>query len=191
MLTDQSADIDAHDLVYRPAHSPRGGRYGDRIDIAYLNAGAGRTIYEDDKANLRANIDGATWWVFKARGHRHQGQYRHAVKPRKPINVNAITGALFDLAQTDCGPITVYGADLYAGGPGNAYHAEYDRRPPSGQARGIILHEPWKQMRIHRAVYRTGKVVGDDRYLAAVTMTDEEYQAAIDRWAAALQEAPE
>jgi hypothetical protein len=96
---------------------------------------------------------------------------------------------LVDLSHSSCGPITVYGADLYAAGPGNAYRKGYERRDPEGLARGVILHEPWKQMRIHRALHQKGKVVGDDRYLAAVTMTDEEYQAVIDRWAAALQEA--
>ena len=189
MPVDQSSDIDGHDLVYRPGHSPVGGHYGERIDIAYLNGNLARTILDDDRAHWRRNINRATWWVYKMTGHRPNGLYRHAVKPRQTMNVNAITGILFDLIQEDVGSITVYGADLYAGGPGNAYHESYDRRTTKGQALGILDHEPWKQMRVHRAVYRTGKVQGDDRYVAAVTMTDEEYQAVIDRWAATREEA--
>jgi hypothetical protein len=189
MPVDQSADIDARDLVYRPSQSPMGGHYGSRIDIAYLNGRVGRTVYDDDEKELLARIEPATWWVYKNNGHRKHGYYRKALRPKMAINLNAITGMLFDLVKTDCGSITVYGADLYAGGPEKAYFPEYDLRPTSGQAMGILMHEPWKQMRLHRAIYRTGKVDGDDRYLAAVTMTDDEYQAVIDRWAAAREEA--
>ena len=193
MAVDQSAEIDGHDLVYRPAQSPIGGHYGHRIDIAYLNGWYGRKIYDDDQTRWRESIEPATWWVYKASGThvgRRDGLWRRSIRPKLRMNVNAITGILFDLVQHETGPISVYGADLYAGGPGNAYYATYSSREPGPQAQGIILHEPWKQMRVHRAVHATGRVVGDDRYLAAVTMTDDEYQAVIDRWKAALEEAP-
>jgi hypothetical protein len=189
MTRDQSADIDGHDLVYRPGHSSQGGRYGSRIDIAYLNGQLGREVYNDDWTRVCQQIEPATWWVYKSKGHRRDGLYRHSIKPKRTMNVNAITGILYDLVQFPVGTITVYGADLYAGGPGKAYQADYDRRDTVGQAQGIIMHEPWKQMRVHRAVHATGKVSGDDRYLAAVTMTDEDYQAVIDRWQAVREEA--
>jgi len=193
MPVDQSADIDGHDLVYRPAHSPQGGRHGTRIDIAYLNGALGRCIYDDDWSEIRNQIEPATWWIYKGSSTmqgRRDGLWRKSVRPRDArLNVNAVTGILYDLVRYDVGRITVYGADLYAGGPGNAYKAGYDRRDLQGQAQGIILHDPWKQMRVHRAIVETGKVTGDDRYLAAVTMADEEYQAVIDRWAAVLEEA--
>jgi hypothetical protein len=193
MPVDQSADIDGHDLVYRPGHSPVGGRYGTRTDIAYLNGALGRSVYDDDWSDLRSRIEPAAWWVYKGSSSmqgRRDGLWRKAIRPRDArLNPNAVTGILFDLVQHEVGHITVYGADLYAGGPGNAYLPEYDRRNLTGQAQGIILHDPWKQMRVHRAIVETGKVTGDDRYLAAVTMADEEYQAVIDRWAAVLEEA--
>ena len=192
MPRDQSAEIDAHDLVYRPAHSPIGGDRGQRIDIAYLNGHLGRAIYDDDQQAHLKRIQGADWWVYKgstSMAGRLQGNWRRSIRPDLRMNLNAVTGILFDLMQFSSGPITVYGADLYAGGPGNAYSAEYDRRDAAGQAQGVILHDPWKQMRVHRACYSTGRVVGDDRYVAAVTMTDQEYQTVIDRWAAVLEEA--
>ena len=189
MPVDQSADIDGHDLVYRIAHCPFGGPYGDRCDIAFLNGGSGRMINDDEYTAIRERIDPAQWWVFKARGYRVQGSYRAAIRPLRLTNPNAVTGMLFDLLKFDTGPITVYGADLYAGGPEGAYYEGYDVRPVRGQAEGVILHKPFDQMRIHRAIVKSGRVRGDDRYLAAVNMTDEEYRAVIDRWKAVLEEA--
>ena len=190
MPTDQSAEIDAHDIVYRPCRAPIGGRYGNRVDVVYLNGQWSRDIYDDEHAKTLESVQDATWWVFKGPNtHRREGLYRRAERTKNNINVNAVTSILFDLSQHEVGQITVYGADLYASGPQASYEGDYGSRwTLQQQAQGVMNHEPWKQIRIHRAVYRTGKVVGDDRYLAAVTMTDAEYQAAIDRWAAVLQE---
>jgi hypothetical protein len=188
---DQSAQIDSHDIVYRPAKSPIGGWYGERLDAVYLNNIRGRTILEDDQAELRAKIEVADWWVYKSStSHRPTGLYRVARKPRQSgFNPNAITHMLFDLALTPCAYITVFGADLYAGGPENAYVEGYPWVDLPHQAFSILSHDPMKNRRVHRAVLTTGKVGGDSRYLAAVSMTDEEYQAVIDRWAACLEEA--
>ena len=182
---DQSAEIDAHDLVYRVAGSvDLAGHYGTRCDIVYLNGALGRSILDDDHEHLRRHMDPATWWVYKAkhnRAYRPSGLERIAARP--PIqNPNAVTGILWDLTAFDPASITVYGADLYAGGPGNAYYSDYDRRDVGGQAQGIILHKPLEQMAIHRQVYATGIIKGDDRYVAAVNMSDEDYKAVIDRW---------
>lgn len=193
MLEGQAADIDSHDLVYRPAHAPIGGEHGQRIDIAFLNMNAGRTVYSDDQTAMRSAIEPATWWVYKGSTSmtgRRDGLWRRIVKPKLGMNLNAVTAMLFDLVKFDTGPISVYGADLYAAGPGSAYWAGYDRRDVHGQAQGIITHEPFKQMRVHRRCVATGRVVGDDRYMAAVSMTDEEYQTVIDRWKAVLEETP-
>ena len=191
MPTDQSADIDNHDLVYRPCRAPIGGHYGQRLDICYLNGQWGRDIYDDEHAQLLDTVDRATWWVFKRTNtHRREGLYRRAERSKNSINVNAVTAMLFDLVQHNVGNITVYGADLYASGPDDSYDPTYGTPwTRIQQAQGVLNHEPWKQMRIHRAVYRTGRVSGDDRYVAAVTMTDAEYQSVIDRWAAVLEEA--
>jgi hypothetical protein len=190
MTADQSSDIDGHDIVYRPVRCPTGGPYGTRIDVAYLNGHWGIEIYDDDKNAMREAIDPAIWWVFKGKGHRRDGLYRRASRPRFALNVNAVTSILFDLVQYDVGSITVYGADLYASGPDRSYDPDYSSiYPRQVQARAVLAHDPWKQMRIHRAVYNTGRVSGDDRYVAAVTMTDQEYQAVIDSWTAVLEEA--
>ena len=186
---DQSAQIDAHDLVYRPAHSPVGGWYGNRLDIAYLNGQLTREILEVEWQDVRETIEQADWWVNKAKNaaQRSPGRQRYAHRPPHVTNPNAVTGMLWDLTHFHPAGITVFGADLYAGGPGNAYHPDYDRRETTGQAQGILLHKPWEQMRAHRAIYATGLIQGDDRYVAALTMPDAEYAAVIDSWQQAFQ----
>jgi len=184
---DQSAEIDAHDLVYRANnHYEAGPWYGQRVDIMYLNTQLGRKAHEDRSGWWRVHADRASWWVFKKAGmYRVDGLYRTAIKP--PCrNPNAVTGILWDLTKFDTGPITVYGADLYAGGPEANYHPGYNRHHPIIQYRSMLDHRPMKQMRVHRRVVETGKVVGDDRYLKAVSLTDEKYQAIIDRYVEAL-----
>jgi hypothetical protein len=196
MTEDQSALIDAHDLVYRPAQSPVGGRYGERIDIAYLNGQHGRSIYDDHRVEMRLKIEPATWWVFKAPGgYRRDGLHRRAIRTwHGGFNPNAITGILIDLVKHDTGPITVFGTDLYASGPERCYSDEYLAQrifnlSTVELARAFLAHDPWRQMRLHRSIVATGKVGGDHRYLTTVGMDDETYQAVIDRWTAVLEEA--
>ena len=188
---DQSAEIDSHDLVYRIAtYASLGGWYGQRCDIAYLNGGVGRTILDAEMRDVRNAISEATCWVFKDRSHRQyrpDGLERAGHYPDNVSNANAITFMLWDLTHFQPKSITVYGTDLYAGGPGNAYHADYNRHSVGKQAAGILMHKPFEQLRAHRAIWATGMVVGDDRYQAAVTMTDEEYQTVIDQWREAAE----
>jgi hypothetical protein len=188
---DQSADIDSHDIVYRTSqHLDMPPEYGSRLDAVFFNGQLGREIYNDERAEVKKAADRAAWWVFKSGNNTYRiDGPRHVAARPKITNPNAITMMLWDLIQYPVGSITVFGADLYAAGPGHAYHDAYDRRLPWSQGQGIIMHKPWEQMRVHRAVHRTGKVIGDDRYLAAVTMTDAEYQTVIDRWQAAAEEA--
>ena len=192
MVGDQSAEIDAHDLVYRTTPLPPFVGRGTRTDMVFLNAGGGRSIYNDDQAAMLQSIEPATWWVFKSKtGFRKQGKWRHARRPPKIINPNQVTQMLWDLHYEDV-QITVYGADLYASGPQRSYQDGYrpwDKEGIAVGSEGFLIHRPFEQMSIHRMVHATGKVKGDDRYLAAVTMTDQEYQAVIDSWAAALEEA--
>ena len=186
---DQSAEIDAHDLVYRPGKIPGGPEYGTRVDIVYLNGRVGREVLDDSAADLRAYNEQATWWVNKKDNapQRPQGFQRLAHRPVNVTNPNAVTGMLWDLTHFHPASITVYGADLYAGGPNNAYHPAYDRRDSIDEANAYLLHKPMEQLRAHRAIYATGLIKGDDRYVAAVTMTDAEYQAVIDSWREAAQ----
>jgi hypothetical protein len=191
MPIDQSAEIDAHDLVYRPCRAPIGGHYGSRIDIAYINAMWSRDIYDDEHTAVRESIEPATWWVFKTyQVHRRDGFYRTAVKPGRQMNINAVTGILFDLIQNDVGSITVYGADLYASGPQQSYNDDYGARwTLLQQASGVVNHDPLKQMAVHRAIYQTGKIVGDRRYIAAVTMPDDDYEKVIAEWRRVIRNA--
>ena len=187
---DQSAAIDEHDLVYRLAQRRQPiPEYGTRLDIAYLNGLLGRTILDDDKRDYYERIRNCGWWVYKTphgRQHRPHGKERMAIKPAIR-NENAITGVLWDLVQFPVASITVYGTDLFAGGPMGSYHpSEQPDGATPEQLAWFVMHRPLEQLRTHRAIVATGKVVGDDRYLKAATMTDAEYQVVIDEWQSAL-----
>ena len=198
---DQSAEIEAHDLVYRLGFIDAiPAEYGTRTDIALLNSRATRTLYDDEWYEHHRHYWNVPWLIMKtSQGMRRQGNYRKASKPPHVRNPNQATLALYDLLQHHPGPshITVYGVDLYSSGPVGFYHDNYlnfahtisKLGDLSVHATAFLGHRPWEQMRLHRAVHATGRVVGDDRYLAAVTMTDDEYQAVIDRWKAVLEEA--
>lgn len=186
---DQSAAIDEHDLVYRLAQRCQPiPEYGRRTDIVYLNGVTGRTILDEEMAPHYEFSKNAGWWVNKRRKlspRRPHGKQRVAIAP--PIsNENAITGVLYDLVQFPVRSITVYGADLFAAGPRHSYHpAEQPDGATPEQLEWFLVHRPFEQLHTHRQIVETGKVVGDDRYLAAATMTDSEYQAVVDEWTAA------
>lgn len=187
-VCDQTDHVNSHDLVARinfTTFRPQG--YGDRCDIAYLNGGLGRTARED---GAYWAAEDATWWVFKLpNGHRTHGLYRKAQKT--PIrNPNAATMAIYDLLIMGAARVTMFGVDLYAN-PGRHYHPDYPNaslHTAAQLAEAIRLHKPQEQRRVHRWAVGTGKVAGDDRYLAAVNMTDDEYRQVLDDWAA-LEEA--
>jgi hypothetical protein len=186
---DQSAEIDGHDIVYRANLHRPGPEYGQKTDVVFLNGWMSRKTYDDDASWWRERCEDATFWVFKGpRGERRDGLYKRAHKV-PIVNPNAVTAMLWDLIHYGPASISVYGTDLYSGGPEAAYYPGYKRRPLAEQASSFLLHKPMEQMRIHRQVVATGKVVGDDRYLKAVAQTDEEYQAVIDRWRAVTEEA--
>ena len=192
MVGRQQAHVDSHDIVYRVTAYADRTTYTGRCDIAFLNGQAGRQILDESYDYCRPYIDQAEWWVYKSknsRTYRPSGNQRHAHLPDTVKNCNAITAMLWDLTYFHPASITVFGADLYAGGPGKAYGKGYDVRDAGGQAQGIIMHRPIEQFRAHQAIYRTGLVVGDDRYLAAVTMTEDQYGAVITQWQTAYETA--
>jgi hypothetical protein len=184
LVGNQRAEIDAHDIVYRVASYADRTDYTERVDIAFLNGDAGRKILDEDYDHCRPYIDNAAWWVYKSksRAYRPQGNERVCHAAPNVKNMNAITAILWDLTHFHPESVTVFGSDLYAAGPGKSYLHNHDPRPAGRQAQGIIMHHPMQQFRAHQAVQRTGLIAGDDRYLAAVSMTEEQYKAVIDQW---------
>jgi hypothetical protein len=184
ILPGQGDQIDAHDVVYRTAKTPVGEQWGERTDAVFLNWQVARDIYQRRSLPVLDGIRDVPWWVYKAKPRevRRDGRWRVARWPNIN-NPNAVTLMLWDLIRHhEPASVTVYAADLYASGPGHAYTPDVDGRPLDGQAAGIIKHRPLEQRKVHKAVVKTGRIIGDPRYLQAVAMPDEQYQAVIDDW---------
>ena len=187
---DYSDQIEAHDLVYRLGfHDRTLPGTGRRTDIVFLNGRQGREHAEDTFAWERAVADTATWWVFKqSNRYRPNGLHRTAARP-SIRNPNQATHALFDLLQYDTGPITVFGVDLYSGGPQQFYNTAYaglTARPVESHAEAFLMHRPFEQLRFHRRFIETGRIVGTPRYLKAATMTDDDYRPIVEAWQAVI-----
>ena len=184
ILPGQGDQIDAHDVVYRTANTPLGGDWGNKFDVAFLNWQDSRDIYQRRLSNVLDVIADVPWWVYKAKPRevRRTGNWRTARWPAIN-NPNAVTLMLWDLIRHhEPASVTVYAADLYASGPGNAYTPDIDSRPLDNQAAAIIKHRPFEQRKVHKAVVKTGRIIGDPRYLEAVALTDAQYQTVIDDW---------
>lgn len=176
--------IDAHDVVYRVANTPTGGSWGSRTDIVFLNWQDARDIYQRRSRALLERLSPIPLWVYKGRPSdtRRDGAWRVARWPNIK-NPNAVTLMLWDLIRYhEPASVTVFATDLYASGPGHAYTSDVDPRPLDGQATGIIKHRPYEQLKVHRALASTGIIVGDDRYLAAATLTDDQYRPIVEAW---------
>jgi len=185
-VRDQRAEVDKHDVVYRIFGHLTDSTYTDRADVVFFNGAQARTLYEPERAEARQIAEQAPWWVFKQARTRHDhpdGSDRVAILPNVR-NANAVTAILTDLCRWRPDRVTVYGADLYSGGPGAAYYAGFNRHTLAVQAQAFIAHQPQQQLRTHKAIYQRLAIAGDDRYLAAIRQTPEEYQAVIDAWAA-------
>jgi hypothetical protein len=179
---DQTAEIEAHDLVYVVSglcHS-----HDVRADIVFINGEQTRTFERQGRDCLAYQAD---WVVAKRRTRRTEPRYRSALLGRSRLNANQVTGALLDLAYFDPAAVTVYGADFYLGGPSAAYSLTYLRNAEQRGGRrsleaidaGIRAHKQDAQRQaIRDLIDRKGWPTGDARYLHAVNVTDDEYRRA-------------
>lgn len=184
ILDGDAERIDAHDIVYRTAETPSEGRWGSRTDAVFFPWATARDIYQRRSQDLLERLRDVPWWVYKGKPRevRREGLWRVAKWPNIR-NPNAVTLMIYDLIRYhEPASVTVFAADLYAAGPGKSYDPTLKLRDEYGCAKGIIQHRPFEQLKVHRACVKTGKIVGDARYLAAATMTDEQYRPIIDAW---------
>jgi hypothetical protein len=190
---DQSAEVEAHDIVCRISYrhdlnKPTPG-YGERTDAVFYNAEAARKymlgVYD-------SFIDTVTWILLKK--HRPVKTPLRDMSHDKTVTVkppftkaNQLPIALnFFLRKCEPAKITVFGADLYLGGHGVAYHKNYLDRTPERDWWGIDFHEPYLQHRFMKVLVSRNKniVVGDERFLDALRLSNDKYiQRLEENWA--------
>ena len=214
---DQSAEVDAHDIVIRCSYGfsadgknrardhdyvsgvlPSG--YGDRADVSYYNSGATRMAREGRLDAVLADIEWALWkdseTPIPKRGLCHELRTRRPLRDGRLINVNQITGILFHLAHYDPADVTVYGADFYVSSPDAwydpSYRAAVHLREVAVHVKAHRQHDQETQRFVIRQVRaKKGWPSGDDRFLTALDMSREEHEARMaEIEAAATEPAP-
>ena len=208
---DQSAEVDAHDLVFRTSYGFRAGDrqyerddpalhapgqivpgYGTRTDVSFYNSQGGRMAHEGHLDECLADLKFALWKDAK-RGLPNRGLcgervvYRPTERGHRGavINVNQITGILFDLAHFEPADVTVFGADFYAGPIEQWYDPKYvhreNLRDKAAHIDSVRQHDQHAQRRVVRAVLEAkGWPTGDERFLKALHMGREEHEAILE-----------
>jgi hypothetical protein len=209
---DQTAEVEAHDIVYRASYGftvpeedirlqsmadlgtdwYRPGvfipGYGNRVDMAFYNAGATWQATRGELDQVLADLD---WAVFKVDGvaASELTNVRHCNRPpcKVPGTESQITAMLWDLTFFKPAKVTVFGADFYTGDLENWYDPAYVRPglvdlPVEivANVESIMWHDQAENRRIVQLVRQHGWLVGDARYLRALDMTFEEYNGILE-----------
>jgi hypothetical protein len=138
---DQSAEIEAHDLVYRTSYGlsvpadrairrsssaavgtdgyRKGAipaKTGTRTDLSFYNAGTSDMIARGELDDVLVDLD---WVICKRSGMQPSGITNLRSCARPPMKVSGtelqITAMLWDLTFYEVASVTVYGADFYIG----------------------------------------------------------------------------
>ena len=173
----QSKEVDSHDVVIRVGYrcdlqAPQSG-YGEKLDAVFYNYWNSRKL---GLGLYDSFIYEIPWVVVKKEYLRSKfsGNYHVASSPfpkanQVPIIVN-------DLLENDVHSCTIFGTDLYLGGPDFAYEPGYSGHIPERIWWEIQLHRPGLQHRFLRKMFlETGKIVGDERFVRAVSMSTKRY----------------
>lgn len=178
---DQSEDIDSKDVVVRlrwqgkPTHD----WYGKRCDVGFYNKAACRLYIETGEIDdVLKRLD---WVVAKVDyGLTNLTNSRIANNP-EGINANQIPIVLHDLSFFEPGPVYVYGADFYWN-PEMAYLSSYEEPhfkrkniAPQTVMERIERHDWSLQRPICREAMKKLNVLGDERFLNVMNLSDEEY----------------
>jgi hypothetical protein len=146
---DQSAEVDAHDIVYRASYGHRlppleivksssapNGRdyyesgffvagYGTRVDISYFDSGDSQMAARGELDQVLVDLD---WAVYKMPNMPVSGltNTRSANSPPMAYGKeNQVTGMLWDLTFYEPAKVTVFGADFYTGPVEEWYDPNY------------------------------------------------------------------
>ena len=181
---DQSAVIDAHDVVVRVGWlrpEPLHAWYGVKTDVAFFNTGWSRLVSGSGLVDEHlATLD----WVLVKRdyGMTSATACRQVTLP-DGVNANQIPILLHDLSQFEPGPVSVFGADFYwdpALVYGDGYLqvvAEVKPRDAQKSVPDLLNGHDWHLQRgVCREAMRRLNVVGDDRFLNVMGLSDVEYR---------------
>jgi hypothetical protein len=184
---DQSAEIDAHDIVIRlgwVAPDRLHPWYGSKCDVAFFNLAGSRYWSGSGRADeALASLD---WVLTKASyGETKVTRWRQAVKP-DGVNANQVPILLHDLSLCAPGPVSVFGADFYWN-PALTYTDEYRQvareAKPSVDDKPLAerLHDWHLQRGVCRDAMERIEVVGDNRFLQVMALSDDEYRVGMMR----------
>lgn len=178
----QPGDLDAaidHDLVYVVAGHAK--HHEVRPNILGLNRhGMVRLL------RGQAQYQGHDWIVAKNGTHGLPNARRARYSPH--LNLNQVPIALVDLTHFKPADVSVYGADLYLGGPGNAYMNAYDNRDAQKQWNGVKGHTPTLQHETVAGIRATtGWFDRSPRFAAIADLdTDDYWEQLRARWVPAI-----
>jgi hypothetical protein len=179
---DQSADIDAHDVVIRIGWVSADRChpwYGSKVNVGFYNLAASRYW----SGTRRANVDRLDWVLAKADYGLVDSVPSRQVGKVDGINANQVPLILHDLSLFGPGPVSVFGADFYWNADGlytDEYVATTSEAKPSkvGKPVSELLngHDWDRQRQVCRDAMGRLDVVGDERFLRVVMMDDDEYR---------------
>lgn len=175
---DQSVEVDSHDVVIRVGYradlqSPTPG-YGVKLDAVFYNYWNSRKLGLGLYDSFVFDIP---WVLVKKAYQPPEGLRAFRVVPLPFKKANQIPIVVADLVAHNVGSVSVFGTDLYLGGPGFAYAPGYSGFIPERIWWEIKLHEPVRQHKFLRKLRRlSGKIEGDERFLRALRLTSDEYE---------------
>jgi hypothetical protein len=180
---DQSKEVDSHDVVIRVGYrsdlqKPPSG-YGRKTDAVFYNYWNSRKL---GLGLYDSFIYGIPWVVVKREYRRPAGLQNYHVASPPFRSANQVPILVHDLLINNCQSITIFGTDLYLGGPKRSYEKGYSGYIPERIWWEIQIHKPVLQHRFLRKAYlESGKIVGDERFLKAVNMSTKRYVRRLEK----------
>ena len=183
---DQSAEIDAHDLVVRFEWlgAPIPGM-GTRTDIVYYNRSMGGRMRPDQIP------DGLLWVCYRDRAHARSDHEHHRAQrcPPRLRRPNLVPISAYDCALAGAAAVTIFGANFYLDARPYYDHSYLPARLQRIGNRRLISHtvsshDQIEQRRFMRKLMAEHpQISGDQRFTSVLTMDDGEYLDALaDLW---------
>jgi hypothetical protein len=174
---DQSAEVDSHEIVFRIGYKWDLGKdvpnYGTRTDAVFYNAENSRKL----ALGLYDQFIKEIPYILVKRDPKIGANQRYEILELPFKQANQVPIALHALVKSNPKAITVFGADIYLGGPATAYDKNYLDRSPERDWWGVEIHNPGANQKFLAELYRNHKKIikGDDRFIAACKLSNRDY----------------